>query len=398
MALLRQNLDDVAADDFVAQRDHLTVHFRPHALVPDLGVHGIREIDRRRAARQFQHAALRSKCIHFDGSEVHLQRREKLAGFLQLLRPLDQLPHPGDALIVFRDRLVVLVFPVRGDAFLRRMVHFLRPYLHFKRLAIVDHRGVQRLVQVRAWHGDVVFESPGDRPPDVVHHAKRRVAVALVIGNDAHREQIVDLLEAALLANDLAVQRVQTLHARCELRGNPVLHELGANGRLHFFQESQMGRRLVGDFFLQRQERLGLQVAEREIFQLIADQAHAEAVGDGGVNVQGLARDSLLLCGLEIFERAHVVQAVGELHQHDADVVHHGQNHLANVLGLAGFRRHHVQTADLGDAFDQVRDLRAEAFFDARDGKLGVLNDVVEQRCGQRSGVQAQVREDMRDL
>ena len=36
----------------------------------------------------------------------------------------------------------------------------------------------------------------------------------------------------------------------------------------------------------------------------------------------------------EELEGAHVVEAVGELHQDDADVVHHGQEHLAVVLGL----------------------------------------------------------------
>ena len=38
-----------------------------------------------------------------------------------------------------------------------------------------------------------------------------------------------------------------------------------------------------------------------------------------------------------MLERAHVVQAVGQLDEHDADVVHHGQHHLAQVLGLLLF-------------------------------------------------------------
>ena len=37
----------------------------------------------------------------------------------------------------------------------------------------------------------------------------------------------------------------------------------------------------------------------------------------------------------KVLQGAHVVEAVRELHQDDADVVHHGQEHLAVGLGLA---------------------------------------------------------------
>ena len=54
----------------------------------------------------------------------------------------------------------------------------------------------------------------------MMHHAERRVTVALVVGNHADGEQIVDLLEAALLANNLAMQRVQAFDARSDFRRN----------------------------------------------------------------------------------------------------------------------------------------------------------------------------------
>src|SRR5207253_4400378 len=49
--------------------------------------------------------------------------------------------------------------------------------------------------------------------------------------------------------------------------------------------------------------------------------------------------DAPLLVRLQVLQRAHVVQAVGKLDQHDAHVRHHRQQHLADVLGLARFRR-----------------------------------------------------------
>jgi len=48
---LRKNLNHIAADDFVAQRNHLPVHFCAHALVANFRVHGIGKIHGRRAAR-----------------------------------------------------------------------------------------------------------------------------------------------------------------------------------------------------------------------------------------------------------------------------------------------------------------------------------------------------------
>ncbi len=99
---------------------------------------------------------------------------------------------------------------------------------------------------------------------------------------------------------------------------------------------------------------------------------------------------------LEVFERAHVVQAVGKLDHHDANVVDHGQEHFADVFGLARFRREQVEAADLGDAFDEERDIGAELLGDAVGAGFGVLNDVVEKRGAERCHVELHIREDVR--
>ncbi len=51
----------------------------------------------------------------------------------------------------------------------------------------------------------------------------------------------------------------------------------------------------------------------------------------------------------------------------------------------------------LGDAVDQVRDLEAEVLLGAGERVAGVLDRVVQQRGGERGGVQAEVGEDHRD-
>ena len=76
----------------------------------------------------------------------------------------------------------------------------------------------------------------------------------------------------------------------------------------------------------------------------------------------------------------------------------HRQQHLPDALHLAGFRRDQLQAADLGDAFDQARDVRAELFADRRDRNARVFDDVVQQRGAQRGDVQPQIGQDVRDF
>ena len=97
-------------------------------------------------------------------------------------------------------------------------------------------------------------------------------------------------------------------------------------------------------------------------------------------------------------ERAHVVQPVGQLHDDDAHVVHHGQQHLADVFRLARFGSQQVQSVDFRDAFDERGDVRPEALGDALRGYARVLDHVVQQRGAERRDVQLHVRQDVRDF
>src|SRR5882762_10128222 len=65
---------------------------------------------------------------------------------------------------------------------------------------------------------------------------------------------------------------------------------------------------------------------------------------------------------------------------------------------LARFGRHHFEAADFGYALDEMGDVGSEALFDAGDGILGVFDGVMENRGGQRGGVEPHVREDVRDF
>src|SRR6266581_1233745 len=207
--------------------------------------------------------------VDFDGSEIDFQRREKFSWFLKLLRPFDELAHPGDALVVILGRrLCGFVSPVCGNAFLRDAMHILRADLHLEGLAAVKHGGMQRLIKIGPGDGDVVLEAAGNGTPDVVNDAKSRVAVALGIRNNAHGEKVVNLAETDFLADGFAVHGVQTFYARFELGGNAGFDEPGLDGSLDFLEKFFVRGRLIADFFLQREESLRLEIAERQVLQL----------------------------------------------------------------------------------------------------------------------------------
>ena len=134
---------------------------------------------------------------------------------------------------------------------------------------------------------------------------------------------------------------------------------------------------------------------ERELLQLVVERVQAEAVGDRRVDLHGFAGDPSPFRGRNGPERAHVVQAVGELDQHDAHVARHGEQHLAEVLGLRVLGRLELDAVELGDAVDQLRHRLAEGVGDLVLGDRGVLGHVVQQRGHQRLAVEVPVGQDL---
>ncbi len=194
------------------------------------------------------------------------------------------------------------------------------------------------------------------------------------------------------------MQRTQALDAGFQFRRYATLHQLGANFRLNFFQKFVVRRLVVADFLLQSEKGFRLENAEGKILEFIANESHAEAVGDRRINFQSFACDTLLLVRLKVFDSAHVVEPVGEFDDHDANIVDHGQNHLANVFGLARFGGQHVEAANFGYAFDEPGSFFAKTFLNARNGKFSVFNYVMEKSGGKRGGVHAHVGENVRDF
>ena len=122
-----------------------------------------------------------------------------------------------------------------------------------------------------------------------------------------------------------------------------------------------------------------------------------ESVGERRVDLEGLLRLLHLLLLPLVLDRPHVVEAVGKLDQDDPHVLGHRDDHLAVVLGLGLLAALERGPRQLGDALDELGDLGTELGADVVQRGLRVLDDIVEQRRGDRLTVETEVRADARD-
>ena len=175
-----------------------------------------------------------------------------------------------------------------------------------------------------------------------MNDSQRRVTVLYAVGDDAERNEIVHLLDLDLLAPQFLADAPQALDTAVDLHHR-----------------------------------------HRRFAQL----------RDRGVDVARFLSDRNPALIRQVAERPHVVQAIGKLHQDDADVIHHRQQHLAEVLGLALLARRERNRPDLGHALDDVGDLGAEELSDSLGCRERVLDHVVEEARRHRDDVELHIRQ-----
>ena len=143
-------------------------------------------------------------------------------------------------------------------------------------------------------------------------------------------------------------------------------------------------------------EGIGLQQLEGEVLQFPLEAADAEPVGQGCVDLPRLPGDALLLLGLERTKCAHVVEAIGQLHQHHPDVTGHRQEHLSQVLRLGFGSIVEVNAAELGDPLHELAHLSSEMLLDLIRRDVGVLHHVVQEAGGDDTGTGTDVPQQVR--
>ena len=96
-----------------------------------------------------------------------------------------------------------------GDAVLGVLVHFVGADLNLDRTPTgTNHRRMQRLIEVELRHGDIVFETPGNRVPPAVKRSQYRIAVANCLDQYAHGDKIKDLIKGFITDDHLLIDRI----------------------------------------------------------------------------------------------------------------------------------------------------------------------------------------------
>ena len=341
---------------------------------------GVGKVDGRRAGGEVRHVAARREDEDLVGEHVDLERVDEFLG-VGVLLIFKQTAHPFVVVLACVAGDALFVLPVRGDAVFGDLVHLFGANLDLERDAVrTDDGGVERLVHVRLGRADIVLETAQNGTVKVVDDAEHVVAVGHGVDDDAEREEVEHLVHRLILRVHLAVDAVGVLHAAVDLEIRDVLLlQALFDLRLHALHKGLvlglLGLERAGDLVVAD----GVQILEGQILKLPLDALHTEAVGDGGVNFHRFKRLLPLLFRRLVLHGAHVVRAVGQFDENDADVLGHGHEHLAQVLHLLFFLAGVLHARQLGDALDQIRDRGGELLGDLGIRGGGVLDAVVHE-------------------
>ncbi len=391
----RHHLDDIAALELGAQRQHLVVDLDRDALVAQVAVHRVGKVQRGGAARQRADMALGREHVDRIREQVDLDVLQEFLRIAGLALDIEQRLQPLVRLLLNIVGVVglVLVHPVRSHAGLGDLVHVARADLELHRRAKRAHqRGVQRLVAVDLGDGDVVLELAGHGLVQPMQRAHRHVAVHLRFHHHAETIYVQHLRERQLLVVHLAVDAVERFLAPGQFG-----HDAGVGQPLlRGFQDTLDHLAAVAarglDGFLQRGVAERRADLEGQLLQFAVDRVETETVRDRRIDLHRLQRDTAAFLRRHEVERAHVVRTVGQLHQDHAHVARHRQQHLAEALRLRLLAALEFELVQFGQAIDQFGDLGAEFLGQLALGDALVFHHVVQQRRHDGLHIQLPVR------
>ena len=325
--------------------------------------------------RQRDQLALGREAEHLVVEQLELGVLEELLRIGALRQQLDGAAQPRIGAGFARQHLgrragVVLVERVRGDAVFGDLVHLPGADLQLDALlARTDHGGVDRAVVVLLGGRDVVLEAARHHRPGGVHDAERLVA----LGERSPRSRGSRRCRRAARSRPTCAPSCARSNRRACAGPTPR----PAMPRSASFLVSCCSISVTRPTFLrlQRVEALGdhligfrIELAERQVLELLAHLVHAHAAGERRIDVERLLGDAPARLRRHVRERAHVVQAVGELDQQHPHVVGDRQQELAQVLRLLGLLGDQVELLELGQALDQRADVRCRTAGRSRRG------------------------------
>ena len=143
----------------------------------------------------------------------------------------------------------------------------------------------------------------------------------LAVKDDAHGEEVIDFLEGDALNLHLTPDREASLDTCLHLVAEAHRVKACLQWRSEAMEEILTTSFALLDLALDLCVGLRVLVAEAEVFQFSLDGEEPEAVSQWCVEEGGLTCDLKLLVGLHRAERAHVVQAVGDLDEDHTGII-----------------------------------------------------------------------------
>ncbi len=392
----------VAVAEFGIERHDAPVHFRAHRFIAKVGVQGVSKVHRRRTARQVNQITVRREAEYLVLIKFKLGVFEEFLGALRMLHDVHQLAQPA-VLAAFGilgfGRLFVR--PVGGNAELCLFVHFGGADLHFDAVVFrPDDRGMERAVTVRLGQGDIILEPPRHRRVEPVNNPQCMITLRHTGHEDAEGHDIRQLFERDVLALHFFPDGIFGLLA-------PVNAGFEAAFAQFFHQlVDDTGNDHVAPFVAQIVQtggntlaRFGVQRLEGNILKLFLDFMHADTLGERRVNLQRFKTDAAALFRLgNMMQRAHVMQAVGQLDQQHADVFGHRKDEFAEIFRLLFLRALEFDFRKLGHAIDKTRDFLAEKFFNFFQRRAGVFDRIMQKRGADRRRIQLHFRQNARNF
>ena len=279
-------------------------------------------------------------------------------------------------------------------ASLGNILHALRTNLHLDPHTIgTHHRRMQRLVAIGLRHRDPIAQTIRFGGINIGNGRVDLPALGLLRGewqlleDNANGKQVVNLLERNLLALHLAPNRIDTLDAARNL----IFDIIAIQGLDDWCIERVDKLLTFGLCFVEFLFDLGIllrkAILHAEILQLGFDGVEAQTIGQGGKQIDRLARDLNLLIERHSPQRTHVVQTVGNLDQDHTHIVREGQQDLAEIFRLlrgVGIKN----TRHLGQSIDHRGDFRAKNTLHILDRILRILHHIVQQSRNDRFDTQ----------
>ena len=359
-------------------------------MVADLGMNGISKIDGRCACGQRYNFALRREHQKFGGIELAAHGIHKFFGIFEPALQFHDLADPRHALIERRGVLALFfILPVRRDTVFRRAVHLFGADLNFEGLPEVgDDGGMQRLIQVGFGRGDIILDAPRNGFPLFMDLAEHLVTFVHRPHDHAYGGEIVNLIERLVLGFHLFIDRIKVLRAPEDLAHNAALGENAVDFFDNKIDETVAFFQLLMDILDEILEGGGFEVFKAQIFELALDLRNTQSARDRRVDIKRFVRHFSLPFRRKKIERTHIMQAVGKFDDNDADILRHGDEYLAEVFRFRLFFRLEHDFIEFGHARNKLEHLVAEFAAHVLFVRLGILDDVVQERGGDRRGVQ----------